>query len=614
MCGITGFLDFGRKSHPDTLHRMVKTLEHRGPDNLGVYEYVGVDYNLGLGHSRLSIIDMSENGNQPMVSSCGNYVIVFNGEIYNYKELRKSLNLENLNSDTAVLLALFRKKGIECVHDLIGMFAFLIFDKTQNKIFAFRDRIGIKPFYYYFSNDLFLFGSELKALLIHPKFKKELNPGAVEEYFSYGYISAPRSIYNNTFKLQKGHILELDISNRKIRLDSYWNIKKFFLNPKLTASEESIEEQLLFQFKRALEYRLVSDVPVGVFLSGGYDSTLICSLLSKEFEIDIQSFTIGFDEKDFDESVSASKIAECLKIQNKHQICTENDAKNLVELIPKIYDEPFSDPSAIPTLLVSQLAASELKVVLSGDGGDENFAGYTRYKGYSEKIQKVRRLALNNKKIGRKISKLLELSKIDSSQSFAGIINGSVENYMKKASSHLSPGQLKTLFSHETQEARNTDLNGLILQDQILYWDLERYLPDNVLVKVDRASMHFGLESREPLLDHQLMEFAATLPFSYKLKNGISKFPIRELVHHYIPKKLIDFPKKGFSPPISKWLNGVFKEEYLDLTSGYNRRYSGFQEIDNFSSILKSTKPEYLKYRLMWSMYIFQKWYDHWIK
>ncbi len=616
MCGITGFCDFQNTSNKGVLEKMTQSLMHRGPDDSGIFFLDHERCKIGLGHTRLSIIDVTDSGHQPMTSPCGNYVIVFNGEIYNYKELKAGLTKDGVSirtkSDTEVLLALYQRKGLEALQELVGMFAFVILDRVKNQLFCARDRMGIKPFYFYHGTDSFLFGSELKALIKYPGFKKIICPAALSEYFKFGYISEPRTIYQKTRKLKKGHSLVLDLDTNKIYQHPYWCIKNFFAKPKVTASYGDIEKNLIHLLKRATDYRMVADVPVGVFLSGGYDSSLVCSILAKELHVDFETFTLGFEDPEFDESDHASAIAKSLHLKNHQLTCTEEDARKLVEKLPIVFDEPFSDPSAIPTLLISSFAASHVKVILSGDGGDETFGGYNRYLSYHKKISPFHSIRLHHqlkKAVGAGLKKLpLRQSKV------AGdLLSGSLVNYMVEAGAHLSNDKLSTLLLDHDLTGYSYNFEGIDLKDQLLLWDYERYLSNNVMVKVDRASMYVGLESREPLLDHNLLEYAAAIPFQFKIHQGNLKYPIKSITHRYIDEKVINRPKRGFSPPIAKWLDGPFLQDYRALTSPEYLKSQHIFDHQVFHSIVEGITPDYLRYRFKWSIYVFQKWYEYWI-
>ena len=373
MCGIIGFID--KKKSINTLNDMLNIQSYRGPDDRGLYfdEKNGVHF----GHNRLSIQDLSSYGHQPFVSDCGNYIIVFNGEVYNFKNIR--VDLEELgykfisNSDTEVILYSYKEWGIKCIDKFIGMFAFAILDKVEDKLVLIRDRAGVKPLYYYIYEDQFMFSSEIKSFHKHPKFKKEQNLEVLPYFFQFGYIPAPYTIFKNCFKLEAGHYLELKIDNLEFKITKYWDVNDFYLQEKFTKSENEILKDIEKILDDAIDLRMVSDVPVGVFLSGGYDSSLVASILAKKQGKKINTFTIGFDDEKYNEAKHAKTIAEYLGTNHTEYYMRNSDMLDLVEKLPFYYDEPFGDSSALPTMIVSKLARQSVTVALSSDGGDEAF-------------------------------------------------------------------------------------------------------------------------------------------------------------------------------------------------------------------------------------------------
>lgn len=385
MCGITGFIDKSKKTSKDTLNNMIGTLHHRGPNDVGVSYEENENNIIGLAHKRLSIQDLSNHGHQPMISDCNNYVIVFNGEVYNFKDIKKELSelgyKFNSNSDTEVVLNSYKQWGIKAVDKFIGMFAFCIYDKVKDEIVLIRDRFGVKPLNYYVDNDIFMFSSELKAFHNHPLFKKnkKIDLESLSLYFQFGYVNAPKTIFENTFKLEPGKYLTYDLKSNKIDVKTYWDVKDYFIQEKTKKSEKEILSDLEKLLIDSYKLRMVSDVPIGVFLSGGYDSVSVASILQAHTDQKIKTFTIGFDEEKYNEAKYAKEITSYLGTEHKELYITE---ENLLEILPSltdIYDEPFGDSSAIPTIAVSKLAGEDVKVVLSGDGGDETFFGYGKY-------------------------------------------------------------------------------------------------------------------------------------------------------------------------------------------------------------------------------------------
>ncbi len=563
MCRIVGFKYFNSNNFTNSeniIHNMRDTMTKGGPDDSGLF----IDKNdkVALGHRRLSIIDLSYAGHQPMITKDSKIAIVFNGEIYNFLELKKDLSLKGYkffsNTDTEVLLYMYREFGVNMLKKLRGMFAFTIFDKEKDLLLLARDRIGIKPLYYYYENGVFIFSSQLKALLKHPLFSKRINRKALNLYLRFGYIPSPYSIFKNTFKLLPGHYLTLN-HNGDLKIYPYFEIH----NPKEKNIEtaEAIErlENLLIN---SLKYRLIADVPVGVFLSGGIDSTLITVLLQK-ITTDIKTFTIGFNESKFDESVYAKNIANYLGTDHNELIVNSHNIIELFKEFPTIFDEPFADTSGIPTFLVSKMASKKVKVVLSADGGDELFAGYNNY--YT--MKKIENFAVFFKLLPKNLKIPF---KEDATQKIKKIRE--VLNYNSDWERFLS---LESFFSIEeltrlTQEKSHYDLRFMFEKINFLknfksenkieiyeLLDLKNYLPDDILVKVDRATMENSIEGREPLLDLDVLKFATKLPFSLKYKNGITKYILKKLLSKHLPNDLFMRPKHGFSIPLNKW----FREE-----------------------------------------------------
>jgi asparagine synthase (glutamine-hydrolysing) len=630
MCGITGFFDFTRKSNEDILNNMTNILYHRGPDDMGCSFYE-TDYgNLGLGHKRLSILDLSSHGHQPMVFE--KLEIVYNGEIYNFKEIKKELEKYNYNfhsdSDTEVILKAYHKWGISSVDKFNGMFAICIYDKVENKLILIRDRTGIKPCYYYEKNDLFMFSSELKSFHKNDFFEKKINLDALVLYLQYGYILQPYTIFEHTYKLRAGHYLELDLKTKKINEKKYWDVFDYYNKPKLDISEDEainkIEQLLISGFK----YRMISDVKVGVFLSGGYDSSIVTAILQSQMEEKLNTFTIGFDNKGFDEAPYAKEIAHYLGTNHTEYYCTKKDALEILPRLCEIYDEPFADSSAIPTVLVSRLASKKVKVSLSADGGDEIFAGYDKYftilkyNYYSLKLPKSIKIfikfLLNNINpkyipMGNKIDNFsMKFNKFKEMLSSTNVVDLMAEasKYFTKEEINIllnNSSNLNTYFNSKVDN-HNNDLN------QMLAVDYKTYLVDDILTKVDRATMSISLEGREPLLDYRIIEFVAQLPSKIKYKDGTSKYLLKQIAHKYLPKNLLDRPKKGFSVPLNEWFKMELKE-YLSLYLQKDRLDK--EGIFNSSEVMK-LKDEYLNGKednihKLWFILIFQMWYEKWM-
>lgn len=634
MCGITGFIDFSSKSTYEHLTCMTNALTHRGPDDSGV-SIVDVDgVQIGLGHRRLSIIDLSINGHQPM--HYNDWSIIFNGEIYNYKEIRKELEKEGCNdalaSDTSVILRSFDRWGIKAIDKFIGMFAFAIVNKRTKRVYIFRDRAGVKPLYYYWKDDILLFASELKPLHKHPSFKKQINKDALALYFQYGYIPSPYSIFTNTYKVNPGHFLEINISAKHLIENSYWDVNTFYNKPKLKISEEDALQETESLLSSAFEYRMVSDVPVGVFLSGGYDSTVVTTLLQKDRTEKLKTFTIGFEEQAFNEAPYAREVAASLGTEHNEYYCTTKEAKNIIPELCYYYDEPFGDSSAIPTILVSRLARKHVKVALSADAGDETFGGYGKYSSVLTNLHRLNRIPegvryptgflmdlinpryipiINNKfryqYIYEGIATLLRGKVISAPQ----IMKLSSQRILRKGISKLclsAPEELDTLFDHETEINNfNDPLN------KILAIDYKTYLTDDILAKVDRATMSVSLEGREPLLDHRIIEFVAMLPSYYKIKGSTRKYLLKKIVHKYIPSSIIDRPKMGFGIPVKDWLRSDMKYLIMEYLDKEKLDLHGFFDTDYVGKMTKNYfEGRDDDFELIWVILQFQMWFCKW--
>lgn len=553
MCGIAGFLSFQNTLQETQLLEMTATLSHRGPDAQGIF-FDGV---CGLGHRRLSIIDLSEQANQPMFSQNGRYVIVFNGEIYNYQEIAEKLQISpQTHSDTEIILEAFAQKGTACVQLFNGMFAFAIYDSQKQELYLCRDRIGKKPIYYFWNGHHFAFASELKALMKLPFIKKDLNYTAIEDFLHLGYIPRPHTIYEDIAKMYSGYWLK--ISKKGLEENMYWDIQACLKKESLK-NEEEASIQLKNLLQSSVKYRMISDVPLGVFLSGGIDSSLVAALAQEQSQMPIKTFSIGFEEERYNEAPFAKKVASHLQTQHNELIVSTKQAKELIPSLIDIYDEPFADSSAVPTLLVSEFAKKQVSVVLGGDGGDELFLGYGMYqwaKRLKNPILRLFRMSiaqilkLKEKNISyKKASKLFAYPKrkklashIFSQEQFL-FSQAEVENLVKFPITNYEP-LLSTQF-------------GLMNCDPMLQqslFDLQYYLQDDLLVKVDRATMRFGLEARSPLLDYRIIEFALNLDTSLKYQNQQSKYLLKKILYSYVPQSYFERPKRGFAIPLAEWL------------------------------------------------------------
>ncbi len=636
MCGLSGFIDYNNTLSQDVLERMTTCLSYRGPDDSGALVLDNPHGRVGLGHRRLSIIDLSSAGHQPMKYK--DYHIVFNGEIYNYNEIRNDLmqlgHSFTSHSDTEMILHAFEEWGHKCVHKFIGMFSFVIYDAVKQEVALFRDRPGVKPLYYYITNDLVLFASELKAFINCPLFRKEIDHSALKLYLQYGYIPAPYSIFKNTFKVVPGSFIKFNLKDRSHRQEIYWNALDQYNKPKLDISYAEAKAEVERLFISSFKYRMVADVPVGVFLSGGYDSTAVAAILQKHSSGRLRTFTIGFNEAKFNEAPYARTIADFLGTQHTEQYCTSKEALDIIPQLPEFFDEPFGDSSAIPTILVSRVAAKHVKVALSADAGDEIFAGYGRHRANVNFYRKLASMPTIGKTllramtdVGIKAKLVRNLPLFHNSQTRFEKINSllhgpqTIAHYNKILQQYFvdkraglmlnNSSEDYSTFFDERPSSINDDLN------EMLALDYRTFMVDDVLTKVDRATMSTSIEGREPLLDHRILEFVARLPSSFKDNGSTSKLLLKDIVHDYVPKNLVDRPKMGFGVPIELWLKKDLKpllHDYLD--PGRIRQEGIFveHEVSNIKDqYLKSDKLN-LNINKLWFLLMFQLWFDKWMK
>jgi asparagine synthase (glutamine-hydrolysing) len=628
MCGISGFIDRSNSSGISVLKEMNDSLAHRGPDHAQVFHSEKADYTVGLAHRRLSIIDLNESGHQPMRFKELN--IVLNGEVYNYKEIKEELIFLGHefvgSSDTEVVLHAFWQWGEKSVEKFVGMFAFVVYSETTGKLVCVRDRAGVKPFFYYHHSGLFLFASELKAFHKHPGFKKELNYDSIAAFIQFGNVPHDACIFKNCHKLIPGHILELDIKEQKLNLQRYWNVYDSYNQPKLDLSFEEAKQKTEGILLSAFKYRMIADVPVGIFLSGGYDSTCLTAILKNAGFDRLNTYTIGVNDSKLDESDCAKQIAKHLQ-SNHHTIeCSESEMLDIIPQLPYHYDEPFADSSAIPTMLVSKMACADVKVALSADGGDELFAGYNRYDILLKRekfLSMFPDVALNTaaglvdalsslsgKKSNDRYRKLSELLKEPStSQITKGLSclfsDEELGNVMlKKFKMPASP--------YNSTELLNEHFTPL---SYMMAVDYQTYLPDDILQKVDRASTSFSLEAREPFLDHRLIEFAARLPDNYKYKDGQKKYILKEITHKYVPKELLDRPKMGFAVPVEKWLMGPLKDKVLFCLDAERLKKQGIFSHMRVQNIVNGFYAGDTALTVkIWYLLMFQMWYHQWME
>jgi asparagine synthase (glutamine-hydrolysing) len=634
MCGIAGFIDFKKESNEQLLQQMASCLQHRGPDGQGSYFADAPAAQIGLGHRRLSIIDLSTSANQPL--HFGGLHIIFNGEIYNYNEIREELIQKGhqfqTHSDTEVILHAWKEWGEAAIQQWHGMFAIALYDEAKEEVIFIRDRSGVKPLNYYWKDDLFLFGSELKTLVAHPSFHKELNRDAVASFLQYGYVSHPHCIYKHTHKLKPGHLLRLKLRTKAFEQVQYWNVYDHYNKSKLNIGIEEAVEQTEKILEKGFQYRMVADVPVGVFLSGGYDSSCVTALLQKNSTEKLKTFTIGTTDQKLDEAPFAKQIAAHLGTDHTEYYCTPKEALDIIPELPHYYDEPFADSSAIPTILVSRLARKKVTVALSADAGDEIFAGYNRYDYIARFGKKIGSIPSPMRKMAAVVMENISSESIPylrNKQNFhsrydklKNLLNDpSPSELLKNLSIVFTDKEIRELFSQPVNELttahQSTELKGGY-DDALAYMmavDYQTYMVDDILQKVDRATMSVSLEGREPFLDQDIIEWAAQLPSELKYYNGQKKYILRQIVHKYIPREIMERPKMGFGIPVESWLSKELKalvEEYLSEQSlkahGLFNVAAVRKTVNEFFS---GRKEKHLK---IWYLLMFQMWYKQWMQ
>lgn len=628
MCGIAGLVDFRRKTNFEHLQKMTDVLFHRGPDD-GGYFFEGFEQSqVGLGHRRLSILDLSNHGHQPMAFA--HLTMVYNGEVYNFKEIRVELEEHGYffesHSDTEVILKAYHKWGTDAVNRFNGMFAIAIFDSQKQTLTLIRDRAGVKPLFWYQKDGLFMFASELKTFHEHPRFVKELNHDGLALFLQYGYIPQPHTIFKNTHKLQAGHLLQLNIKNSKLEIAKYWDVIDCYNQPKLDISEQEAIDETERLLKSGFEYRMVADVPVGMFLSGGYDSSAVTALLQSERTEKLKTFSIGFHEPKYNEAHHAKKVAEHLGTDHTEYYCTQKDALAILPKLPEIWDEPFGDASAIPTTLVSQLARKDVTVSLSADGGDEIFGGYDKYTSIENKIRRFAqipsslypliKLGLNSGAVHTLAKNLGMVNADDRLKRFSLILDQNEKGLLKIGSQIFTGLDLDLLLVNKYNKVEtefDVEINKNWL-DNILAVDYKTYQLDDILTKVDRATMSVGLEGREPLLDINIIDFVAKLDPGLKIKKGSKKYLLKEITHKYIPKDIMDRPKMGFGVPIYDWFKSELKEYILFYLSNDRIEKSGI--FNTF--YVANLRDKYLSgadvnVNQIWFLLMFEMWRERWL-
>lgn len=641
MCGIAGFVNPSNRAFSPELETIALTmaaaLRHRGPDDEGVW--AEPESGVGLSHRRLSIQDLSEEGHQPMRSPCGRYVLVFNGEIYNFLDLRAELEKKGHrfrgHSDTEVMLAAFSEMGIEqAIQHFSGMFAFAVWDRELRRLHLARDRAGEKPLYYGWSGGVFLFGSELKALQAHPFWKGELDLVALGGFMRHDYIPAPRSIYRGVLKLLPGCILTLGAPEFSARTSpaparywSLWSVARAGLDRPFQGSASEAMERLRGLLERAIRRQMIADVPVGAFLSGGVDSSTVVAMMQAQSSRPVRTFSIGFEEQDYNEAPFAKAVASHLGTQHTELYVQASTLRAAIPRLPAIYDEPFACTSHVPTLLLCELARKHVTVCLTGDGGDELFGGYGMYRRTQQVWGCLRRIPLAirlplarwsgaagrlgveiQSRLGseprrfKRLSRLSDLLRTPDDQSL----------YQLHVSVCRDPEQWLIKEGQPYTDSQDDSWNAFPeLLQRMMYWDFIHYLPDEVLTKVDRASMSVSLESRIPLLDHEIVEFAWSLPGTLRQRAGQGKWLLRELLHQYVPRSLVERPKQGFAMPVEEWIRGELRPWAEDLLEENRLRQDGLfraQTVRQKWSEHLARKGDWGQ--AIWNVLMFQGWLE----
>lgn len=624
MCGLAGFYSNGDVSYFSSAKKnMSFSLSHRGPDAIGTWSDMG--NSISLLHFRLSILELSEAGAQPMHSANNHFVISFNGEIYNHLVLRTQLDNELGNitwrggSDTETLLECIAAWGLKrTLQAAVGMFAFALWDTQENELVLARDRLGEKPLYWGWCGDVLLFGSELAALKAHPSFNANIDRNSLALLMRYNSIPAPYSIYEGIEKLKSGHFVRIKKGQKRAEVtpESYWSFKNIvesgIVSP-FTGSDVQAVDTLESLLNQSISGQMLADVPLGAFLSGGVDSSTVVALMQKQSSSPIQTFAIGFDEPGYNEAVYAKEVATHLGTSHTELYVSAKDALAVVPKLPHIYSEPFADSSQIPTFLVNQMAKQQVTVALSGDAGDELFGGYTPYQFAPKVWDAISKLPLSIRKAvagllsGLPMSdKLLKLLNVLPSKDRADFYHILMTHWQQPEQLVLGAKPYPTVFDTPNQQP-NTDC----FEHWMMAMDASQYMIDDILVKVDRAAMANSLEVRVPMLDHRVVEFAWTLPLSMKIRDGKGKWVLREVLYRHVPKHLIERPKKGFSIPLAQWLRGPLKEWAETLLSETRLRNDGYFNVQmvrqTWHQHLQGKRDHALK---LWGVLMFQAWLE----
>ena len=648
MCGITGFLCNGSLRKEDSrsvLQHMTDAIRHRGPDADGLWQ--SADGRVNLGHRRLSILDLSPTGAQPMASPDGRYVLIFNGEIYNFSELRAELEAAGQRfrgtSDTEVLLNGIQQWGVKAILPrLNGMFAFALWDAQERQLTLARDRFGEKPLYYAWHNGVLLFGSELKAMMQHGAFRREIEPAGLARLISFGYVGTPQSIFAGVNKLRGGCFLETRLGAAPGAPQAYWDPEEMLAargSVSLTMSDAEAIDRLDAMLRVAVKKRMVADVPLGAFLSGGIDSSTVVALMQAQTSRPVKTFTIGFWESDYNEAKDAAKVARHLQTEHHEFYLSSSECIETIMRLPEIYDEPFADSSQIPTTLVAEFTRRHVTVALSGDAGDEFFGGYNRYFWSQRLWNRFQLIPRQMRMLGRDMIKVIspqiweqvvglgnhvvprrfrvrgggdkmhKIARILDAKTLEALYLELVSNPQWAGNALAHPETLHSPFNHWENCTKSLgDIERMMFLDQMTY------MTDDILCKVDRASMSTGLEARVPFLDNQLTQFAWSLPMDFKIRGGVGKWPLRQVLKRYVPEELFERPKMGFGIPIGGWLRGPLRDWAEDLLSEASLKDQGWFNAE----AVRKNWDEHLSGRRnlvhqLWSVLMFLSWKRKWI-
>ncbi|HJT07421.1 MAG TPA: asparagine synthase (glutamine-hydrolyzing) [Stellaceae bacterium] len=638
MCGIAGFLDdrpATRASREAVVSAMTEALRHRGPDDGGVW--VDAESGVALGNRRLAIIDVSPAGHQPMASADGRYVIAYNGEVYNHRELAERLNQQGVvlrgHSDTEVLVEGFARWGVAAtLRACEGMFALALWDRRQRTLTLIRDRLGIKPLYWGHAGSAFLFGSELKALCRHPDWRPAIDPDSVAQFLRFGYVPAPHSIYRGVHKLEPGMMLTFGAGGDP-KLERYWDLREaaadIHRDTAGAADETALLSELEQTLRRAVRNEMESDVPLGAFLSGGIDSSLVTALMQAQSTRPVKTFTIGFTAVGFDEARHAKRVAAHLGTEHTELYVEEREAREVIPSLPTWYDEPFADSSQIPTQIVSRLARQHVTVALSGDGGDELFAGYTRYR-WGKRVERafiapraLRQgaaglLGLLSEDVVRGLARMAPARlrpalPEQKAQKLAALLceDDADAAYRRLVSLWPAPERLVPLAGAARDALRDPALRQRVpnFTERMMLLDTLTYLPDDLLTKVDRASMSVSLEARVPLLNHRVVECAWRLPLKMKLRHGETKWALRRILDRHVPRALIERPKQGFAVPLAAWLRGPLSGWADDLLAADALGRGGWLDPQRIARYWREHRTGERDWSAgLWAVLMFQSW------